>query len=373
MGKLPEWIPPESHEDPKFASRVRGGVVLDQESGVRRRGRRTLSLEEYKAGILAGDLTILSRAITLIESQRQDDQILAQALLSRILPRTGNSKRIGISGVPGVGKSNFIEGLGCLLGDSGHRVAVLAVDPSSSVSGGSILGDKTRMTHLVGHPNAFIRPSPSAGSLGGVAKKSRETILLCEAAGFDVILVETVGTGQNEITVRSMVDCFLLLLIAGAGDDLQGMKKGIMEIADVVAVNKADGDNKTRAQLACSQTNRALHLLQPATAGWRTQCVTCSALSRDSMQSLWEELEVFFRHVNDSGTLEERRRLQAVDWMNSMIEEELKSRFRCHPAVGLALPGLAASVAEATMPAALAARRLLDAFFTDIDGSAQNR
>lgn len=362
-GALPEWVPGDSGDDPHFASRVMGGVEGTAQPGKRPSARRRLSLDEYEAGVRAGDITVLSRAITLVESHRPDHEATAQELLTRVLPHTGNSVRLGISGVPGVGKSTLIEALGCLLADQGHKVAVIAVDPSSSVSGGSILGDKTRMMRLAGHPRAFIRPSPSAGSLGGVARKSRETILLCEAAGFDVILVETVGTGQNEITVRSMVDCFLLLLLAGAGDELQGMKKGIMEIADILAVNKADGENAHRARLASAETNRALHFLQPSTPGWSSRCLTCSALDPETLSALWAQVEEFAKVVRDSGFWEQRRRHQSVAWMRSLISEELEQRFARHPGVRDILPAVQAEVEAQCLPAASAARKVLDLFF----------
>lgn len=363
VGALPEWVPGDAHDDPHFASRVMTGVKGAARSGPRPVSRRRLTLDDYEAGVLAGDITVLSRAITLVESHRPDHEALAQQLLTRVLPSAGNSVRVGISGVPGAGKSTLIEALGCLLADRGHKVAVIAVDPSSSVSGGSILGDKTRMLRLAGHPRAFIRPSPSAGSLGGVARKSRETILLCEAAGFDVILVETVGTGQNEITVRSMVDCFLLLLLAGAGDDLQGMKKGIMEIADILTVNKADGENTRRAQLACAETNRSLHFLQPSTPGWTSRCLTCSALEPATLAAMWEHVEEFTKEARASGVWEERRKKQSVAWMRSLIAEDLEQRFARHPVVRDMLPHLEAEVAGQSLPAASAARRVLDAFF----------
>jgi LAO/AO transport system kinase len=362
-GILPEWVPGDAHDDPHFASRVMTGVKGDMRHGGRPVSRKRLSLDDYAAGVLAGDITVLSRAITLVESHRPDHEALAQQLLTRVLPFAGNSVRVGISGVPGAGKSTLIEALGCLLADRGHKVAVIAVDPSSSVSGGSILGDKTRMMRLAGHPRAFIRPSPSAGSLGGVARKSRETILLCEAAGFDVILVETVGTGQNEITVRSMVDCFLLLLLAGAGDDLQGMKKGIMEIADILAVNKADGENIRRAQLACAETNRSLHLLQPSTPGWTSKCVTCSALAPDTLAALWDQVDEFAKEARSSGVWENRRKCQSVAWMRTLIAEDLEQRFARHPLVRDMLPALEVEVADQSLPAAAAARQVLNVFF----------
>lgn len=358
---LPDWVPQGSETDPKFACRVMSGVDPAAAAPKRRLvPRRKLTVDDYERGVLNRDVGILSRAITLVESNHPEHERLAQELLTRLLPHTGNSVRVGITGVPGAGKSTLIEALGCLLGDRGQRVAVLAVDPSSSVTGGSILGDKTRMEHLVRHPNAYIRPSPSGGSLGGVGRKSRETLLLCEAAGFDVILVETVGVGQNEVTVRSMVDFFLLIMIAGAGDELQGMKKGVIEIADLLAVNKADGDNVQKARIAAAEYNRVLGFLQPATPGWQTRCTTCSARNRETLGVLWEEIERFADETRVSGAFQERRKQQSIAWMQAMIEEELRNRFFRNPAVRAALPALEREVASQRLPAATAVRRIMD-------------
>jgi LAO/AO transport system kinase len=299
--KKPKWVPEDANSS--YTTNVMEGVKGGHDglpssfTTVRKRPkvkrRKQLTVDEYFKGIMEKDRTIIARAITLIESNAKRHFEQAQELLQRLLPYTGNSIRIGISGVPGAGKSTLIEALGLELCELGHKVAVLAVDPSSSITGGSILGDKTRMEKLSNHPNAFIRPSPSGGMLGGVARKSRETLLLCESAGFDVLLIETVGVGQNEVTVRSMVDFFLLVLITGAGDELQGMKKGVMEICDAILINKADGDNYIRAKAAQTEFSNMLHYLRPATQGWTSKSLTCSALYNKGIVELRQGIEEF--------------------------------------------------------------------------------
>ncbi len=309
-------------------------------------------------GVLAGQRRALAKTITLIESTRMDHQQRAQKVLASLLPHTGQAIRIGISGVPGAGKSTFIEALGIWLIDQGHRLAVLAVDPSSSVSGGSILGDKTRMELLCQREQAFIRPSPSAGSLGGVAEKTREAMLACEASGYDVILVETVGVGQSETTVAGMVDMFVLLQLPNAGDDLQAIKKGIVEIADLVAINKFDIDPRAGA-IARAQWKQALHMLRPNSPNRHPPVIGVSALKKEGMVEFWTEIERFRSVMTQSGELEAKRKKQALNWMWSMIESGLHYLFRSNPAVHAALPELSRSVAEGLTTPGAAAKRLL--------------
>ncbi len=331
--------------------------------------RRLLTVEEYVTGVRSGDRSILARAITLIESNAPVHMALAQEVLRELLPYTGGSLRVGITGVPGVGKSTFIEALGTMLCERGHRVAVLAVDPSSSISRGSILGDKTRMERLARHPNAYIRPSPTGGSLGGVARKSRETLLVCEAAGFDIILVETVGVGQSEIAVRGMVDFFLLLMLAGAGDELQGIKKGIIELADALLITKADGDNRTRALAAQAEYSRALRYLTPATEGWRPRAYICSAQTGEGIAEIWREIERFRNETTASGVFAVRRRAQARDWVYTLIEDHLRTRFFGHPVVQERLPAIEKAVVEGTLPVTTAVQDLIRAFESALQGS----
>lgn len=327
--------------------------------GARLPSARSLSAQDYINGVLSGNRTILSRAITLVESSAPAHFETAQTVISGVLPRAGHAVRVGITGVPGAGKSTFIEALGTWLCERGHRVAVLAVDPSSRVTKGSILGDKTRMERLARNPNAFIRPSPSGGTLGGLTRKSRETLLLCEAAGYDVVLVETVGVGQSEVTVRDMVDFFMLLVITGAGDELQGMKKGVMELADAIVVNKADGANLQPAQAARVDYDRFLHYLRPSTEGWASHAYTCSALTGDGVPEIWGVVEQFMETAENSGALAQRRRQQALSWVRGMVEDHLLRAFYDDPIVRARLPEVEERVANGELPATAAAMELL--------------
>lgn len=324
--------------------------------------RRELTLSEYVQGVLAGDRVTLGRAITLVESTLPAHEKLAQEMLLQLLPHTGHALRLGITGIPGAGKSTFIEALGGRLTRMGHRVAVLAIDPSSTVTGGSILGDKTRMMELSADPNAFIRPSPSAGTLGGVTRKTRETLLVCEAGGFDVVIIETVGTGQSETVVDDMVDCFLLLMVAGAGDELQGIKRGVLELADIVAVNKADGDNVERAQLARGQLATGLHFMRPKVASWNPQAVACSAKTGAGLDELWTLVTAHRKALTESGDFATHRQQQLVRWMWSMINDRLITAFREHPGVNLRTVPLQTAVIEGRVTASQAATELLEAF-----------
>ena len=324
--------------------------------------RSRLSTADHVAGVRAGDRTMLARAITLIESQRPEHQEQAQAVLQELLPHAGHAQRIGVTGVPGVGKSTFIDAFGMLLVEAGHKVAVLAVDPSSTRTGGSILGDKTRMARLAVAPTAYIRPSPSSGTLGGVAGMTRETILLCEAAGFDVILVETVGVGQSETVVAGMVDLFLALMLPGAGDELQGIKKGLLELADLIAVNKADGDNLLRAQQAVNHYRNALRIVEPESPTWRPVVCAVSALTGAGLPELWQQIVRHRTALAATGELEAKRRRQQVAWMWSMLDARLTTALRRHPAVRAQLPELERAVADARLTPTLAVERILAAF-----------
>lgn len=324
--------------------------------------KREQSAEEFIAGILRGNRSILSKTITLIESHAKHHQEKAQEVLQQLLPHAGKSIRIGITGVPGAGKSTFIEAFGSLLCAEGYRVAVLAVDPSSTVNGGSILGDKTRMEQLAKHPNAFIRPSPSSGTLGGVHKKTRETIIACEAAGYDVIIVETVGVGQSESIVRGMVDFFLMLALTGAGDELQGMKKGVMELVDAIAVNKADGENLKRAKKTRKEFAQILHLLKPATPGWETKALTCSALTGDGVESIWEMIQGFAEQGKASGVFHDRRSTQVNEWLLSIVKDRLETAFFQHENVKKLRSAIEDEVKEGKITVPMAADILFEAF-----------
>lgn len=365
----PKWTPDDAGDE--FASQVMKGIIgghdgLDKVSTTDNAPRRNIDIDEYTEGVLAGNRAVLARAITLVESNAPHHLASAQKLLQRLLPHTGQSMRIGITGVPGAGKSTFIDTFGNYLTSQGHKVAVLAIDPSSSITHGSILGDKTRMETLSRDDNAFIRPSPTGGMIGGVARKTRESILVCEAAGYDIILVETVGTGQSEITVRSMVDFFLLLLITGAGDELQGIKKGVIEIADALVINKADGDNKIPAQAARAEYNRVLHFLTSATSGWQTKAHTVSALTGDGIEAIWHIMQAFDENTRQSGEFTKRRQAQMREWLHTVVESQLYDFFFNHPKIQSALPDIEQAIISGDLPATAGAQQLLRLILSDI-------
>ena len=368
----PEWVP-ENASDEFFTTEVKKGISSDefkmQGTGamrdylknVARRRAKALSLEDYKKGVLECDKTVLARAITLIESNSPAHMSKAQELVGQILPYTGKSFRIGITGVPGAGKSTFIEALGTILCDMGHRVAVLAVDPSSSVSGGSILGDKTRMENLSRHKNAFIRPSPSGGVLGGVARKSRETMLLCEAAGYDIILIETVGVGQSEVTVRSMSDFFLLIQLAAQGDELQGIKKGVIELADAILVNKCDGNMVERSRMRRAELSGVLHYLKSPTPDWSPFCDVCSAETGLGIREAWEKLWAFKEKQTALGHFQRRRNAQKKEWLYSVLNDEVLRDFYSDKNVSSMMDGVLADVESSKLPVTSAVKMLLAA------------
>lgn len=364
----PEWSDPK-HPD-KCSSVIRKGQEHEGHTesiqrNIRFQKRRTSepTVDELYEGVLKGERSFLARAITLVESNAEQHFQKAQQLLQKLLPKSGNAIRIGITGVPGAGKSTFIETFGTYLCSLGHRVAVLAIDPSSSISGGSILGDKTRMEQLSRNPRAFIRPSPTAGKLGGVHRKTREAMLICEAAGFDVILIETVGVGQSEVIIRDMVDFFMLLVLTGAGDELQGMKKGIMELADAILVHKADGANIQIAEQTRKEYNRILHFLHPATKGWATKAYTCSSLTQEGISDVWNVIQSFEQIGKASGVLIERRKIQAREWLYSMITDQLQFHFFHHNGVKKALPKLENEVIAGEKTVATAVDMLFNIFF----------
>ena len=325
--------------------------------------KRMMTSGEFVEGILKGDITVLSRAVTLVESQVPEHQAIAQEVIEKCLPHAGNSRRIGITGVPGAGKSTSIDVFGLHVLRDGGKLAVLAIDPSSERTKGSILGDKTRMEKLSIHPNAFIRPSPSAGSLGGVARKTRETIVLCEAAGYNNIFVETVGVGQSETGVHSMVDFFLLIQLAGTGDELQGIKRGIMEMADGIVINKADGDNIDRAMLAKAQFQSALHLFPPTTSGWMPEVLTYSGYYELGIKEVWEMIDRYFAYVKGNGFFEQRRMAQEKYWMYETIDEQLKANFYRDEEIEAMLKLKENNVLDCRQSSFVAAREVLDFYF----------
>lgn len=333
--------------------------------------RMTLTEDELVDGVTRGDRMILSRGITLIESNSPKHFAKAQRVLQRLLPRTGKALRIGITGVPGAGKSTIIEAFGNMLCDNGHKVAVLSIDPTSSITKGSILGDKTRMGTLSRRAEAFIRPSPAGGTLGGVARKSRETMLMCEAAGYDVILIETVGVGQSETTVRSMVDFFMLVVLTGAGDDLQGIKKGIMELADAIVVNKADGDNLVRAKVTRGEYERMTEFIRPATEGWTTHAYLASAVTKMGLPELWQVIQLFKETTTKSGVFQRRRDSQLLDWMHAMIDEHLHNLFFGDAVITGRMPEIREAVLRGIISPTQAVAELVKMF--DIARAAQKK
>ncbi len=362
-------------EHPENSGEYKGLVVnagIEQPSSVnpylkRKPKKRQLSVAEYVEGIIKGDVTILSRAVTLVESVKPEHQAIAQEVIEKCLPYSGDSIRIGISGVPGAGKSTSIDVFGLLVLEKyDGKLAVLAIDPSSERSKGSILGDKTRMEKLSVHPKSFIRPSPSAGSLGGVARKTRETIVLCEAAGFDKIFVETVGVGQSETAVHSMVDFFLLIQLAGTGDELQGIKRGIMEMADGIVINKADGDNLERAKLAATQFRNALHLFPAPESGWTPQVLTYSGFYNLGVQEVWDMVYKYIDFVKDNGYFEHRRNEQSKYWMYETINEQLRDSFYQNPKIEAMLAGKENQVLKGNLTSFVAAKNLLDTYFAEL-------
>lgn len=328
--------------------------------------RRELSVNDYVEGIVKGNVSMLSRAVTLVESINPDHQSIAQEVLEKCLPYSGKSVRIGISGVPGAGKSTSIDSFGMHVLEKGGKLAVLAIDPSSERSKGSILGDKTRMEALSAHPRSFIRPSPSAGSLGGVARKTRESIILCEAAGYDKVFVETVGVGQSETAVHSMVDFFLLIQLAGTGDELQGIKRGIMEMADAIIINKADGDNIDKANLAATQFRNALHLFPAPESGWTPRVLTYSGFYNLGVKEIWDMVDEYMDFVKDNGYFDHHRNQQSKYWMYESIDETLKSSFYNNSYIKEILTQYEDSVLQGNVTSFVAAKKLLDTYFNEI-------
>lgn len=330
--------------------------------------KKRLSVDEYVRGILNQDRIVLSKTITLVESKLYSDNALAEAVIEKILPHTGNSLRIGITGVPGAGKSTFIEAFGKFLTAKGKKIAVLTIDPSSQRTKGSILGDKTRMEELANDPDAYVRPSASGDTLGGVNSKTRETMLLCEASGFDIVIIETVGVGQSETSVKGIVDFFLLLMLAGAGDELQGIKRGIMEMADAIAINKADGDNLRMSQLAQREYQNALHMFPPNETGWYPKVLTCSAIKGTGIDEIWDLICDYEKLMRAKGFFKSNRQEQNLRWMHDTINYHLQSNFYANEKVRKDIDFLSKQVETEKVPAILAARRLLDMYWKDKGG-----
>lgn len=364
---MTEYKHPENDEQYK-GLKVMGGVkqapVINPQ--FKRRKRRRLTISDYVEGILKGDTAMLASAVTLVESRLPEHRAKAQEVIEKCLPYSGKSVRIGITGVPGAGKSTSIDAFGLHVIEKGHKLAVLAIDPSSERTKGSILGDKTRMEQLSKQENAFIRPSPAAGSLGGVARKTRESIILCEAAGFDTIFVETVGVGQSETAAHSMVDFFLLIQLAGTGDELQGIKRGIMEMADGIVINKADGDNIPKAELAASHFRNALQLFPPAESGWKPKVLTYSGYYALGIDRVWAMIEEFFEHVKGNGYFQYNRNRQAKYWMHESVKEALRDSFYRHPKVQVAMPEIEKLVLEDKMSSFVGGKKLLEIYLKHI-------
>ncbi len=367
----PEWAVSNSSAVMSGIEGIKDTTVGNINPAWSARKRKVLTEDELVEGVSKGDRMILSRAITLIESNNPKHFAKAQRVLQRLLPLTGKALRVGITGVPGAGKSTLIEAFGNMLCDEGHKIAVLAVDPTSSITKGSILGDKTRMGTLSRREEAFIRPSPAGGTLGGVARKSRETMLMCEAAGYDVILIETVGVGQSETIVRSMVDFFMLVVLTGAGDDLQGIKKGIMELADAIVVNKADGDNLVKAKVTRGEYERMIEFIRPATEGWPTHAYLASAVEKTGLPELWKVIQVFKNLTTESGVFQKRRDGQLLDWMNSMIDEHLHNLFFGDAVVTGRMPEIRDAVLNGTISPTQAVAELVKIF--DIKRASERR
>ncbi len=363
--KTDHWEHRHKEEAGNSALSVNEGVkdVQSVNPNFKRPPKRTLTTDDYVKGILSGNITILSQAITLVESHNPSHYDEAQQIIERCLPHSGKSVRVGITGVPGAGKSTFIEAIGGMVAGMGHRLAVLAIDPSSERSKGSILGDKTRMESISGNPDIFIRPSPSAGSLGGVARKTRETIVLCEAAGFDVIFIETVGVGQSETAVHSMVDMFMMLQISGAGDELQGIKRGIMEMADIIAITKADGGNVHMAELAKTQITNALMLFPTPESNWRPQVFTSSAVTGAGLDLIWANIEEYIAYTKGNGYFASNRQRQSKYWMYESIDKALRESFFRNPEIEAMLPEYEKRVLEDKLSSFIAAKELLGAYF----------